>query len=89
MFYPLTNYKEKEEITREIFENELNCNMYSYEIVPSREIDNEQIYRNYLKFKKELFIENMDELSNEWERYSNNDFYVPELIKEIEKDALK
>jgi hypothetical protein len=89
MFYPMTNYKEKEKIIRNIFENELNCNMYSYEIDPNREIDNEKIYRNYLKFKKELFVENLDELSDEWKRYSNNDFYVPELIKEIEKDITK
>ncbi|HIP33361.1 MAG TPA: hypothetical protein EYG89_01190 [Bacteroidia bacterium] len=85
MFYPLTHYKEKEKIIQSIFENELNCNIHSYIEDPKRETDKETIYKNYLKFKKELFIENLDDLIDELEMYSTNDFYVPTLIKEIEK----
>ena len=88
MFYPLTHYKEKEKIIQNIFENDLNCNIYSYVEDLNREDDKEKIYKNYLKFKKELFIENLDELVDELKMYRANDFYVPALIKEIEKEII-
>jgi len=86
MFYPLTHYKEKEKIIQSIFENELNCNIRSYVEDSKRETNKEIIYKNYLKFKKQLFIDNLDHLIDEIEQYENNEFYVPAMIKEIIKE---